>query len=401
MIPLRSLSCVAMVAVGLAGCSVFGGDDDDEKELEPLDLVDIEESLPVRELWSTKLGKGTEFLRLALLPAGDGTQVIAASYDGVVAALESDSGRRRWSTDLETELTAGPGLGEDRVVVISREGDVICLQSDDGSELWRSSIDGESVAVPQIRAGMVLVITNDGIMRGLSAFDGSLRWTVEQALPNLTLRGASVPVVVGNSVVAGFDNGRLIAVSIDDGTVEWESVLSPPSGRSDLERLADIDGQIANVGQDVYAAGYQGRLAALAAESGQILWARELSTYAGLGADWDQLYTVVGDGEVLALARRNGDEQWRNASLLRRQLTTPIPFDTAVVVGDFEGYLHFLDAGDGRPVARERVGKGMVSGVPVVIAGRLYVQNESGHLAAFEVEAPEPVEADDAEPGED
>ena len=209
-------------------------------------------------------------------------------------------------------------------------------------KLWRARVDGEAAAPPIVSNDTVVVSTIDGILRSLSAFDGGNRWSVEQPLPALTLRGGSAPAIVGTSVVAGFDNGRLIAANLADGTVEWESVLSPPAGRSDLERLADVDGSIAVVGQDVYAAGYQGRTAALAGESGQILWARELSSYSGIGADWSQLYTVVGEGELVALTRRNGNEVWRDASLLRRQLTTPVSFDTAVVVGDFEGYVHFF-----------------------------------------------------------
>lgn len=385
-----------LVALSVGACSLFAGKDDEIK-LEPTLLLDIETTLPVQRLWSTNVGKGTKFLRLSLTPAGDGTRVYAASYDGIVVALEPDSGRRVWSSDLEMELTAGPGLGEELLVVISREGDIVCLRSVDGVELWRTNIDGESVSVPVIKNDTVVVVTNDGILRGLSAFDGAVRWTIEQSLPALTLRGASVPVIVGTSVVSGFDNGRLIAASLDDGTVEWESVLSPPSGRSDLERLADVDGAIATVGRDVYAAGYQGRVVALAAESGQILWAKDVSSYAGIGADWDRLYTVTSDGELLAMVRNNGEEQWRQTALVRRQPTTPVSFNTAVAIGDFEGYVHFFDSADGTPVARERVGKGMISGSPVVVAGRLYVQNESGELAAFEVDMPAPPEPDDSE----
>jgi outer membrane protein assembly factor BamB len=174
-------------------------------------------------------------------------------------------------------------------------------------------------------------------------------------------------------------------------------VLTPPSGRSDLDRLADVDGSLAVVGQDVYAAGYNGRLASLAAESGQLLWAREISSPNGVTADWNNIYTVGDGGEVIALLRRNGDDVWRQESLLRREPTPPVSFNTAVVVGDFEGYLHFFSNFDGRPVARERVGKGMISGPPVVMGDKLFVQSESGELAAFLVRLPEREESDEPE----
>lgn len=382
------LILAAAALLALSGCSIFGSDEDEE--LEPTELLDFEETLDVRRLWSSRVGKGTEFLRLGLTPAGDGSRVFAASFDGNVVALNPDNGRRVWSVNLETELTAGPGLGEDFLVVISRDGTAICLRADDGEEIWRVRLDGESVAVPAIRGSTVVVATIDGLLRGLSLFDGSVIWSIEQASPALTLRGAAQPIVVGTTVVAGFDNGRLVAANISDGTTEWETMLSPPSGRSDLDRLSDVDGALAAVGQDIYAAGYQGRVAALASESGAILWSRELSSYAGIGAEWDRVYTLTDEGELVAMLRRNGADVWRQAALIRREPTSPTPFNTAVVVGDFEGYLHFFDSGDGRPVARERVGKGMISGKPVVIAGRLYVQSESGQLYAFEVPAPQP-----------
>ncbi len=378
-----------------SGCGVFGGGDDEE--LEPTALLDFKPTFPIRRLWSSKVGKGSEFLRLGLMPAGDGVRIYAASYDGTVSAFDPDNGRRIWRTELRAELTAGPGVGDDLVVVASRDGDIIGLDAADGVERWRSDVEGESVSVPLIKNDTVVVATIDGILRGLSPFDGAIRWSIEQTSPALTLRGSAAPVIVGTVVISGFDNGRLVAVNLQDGTTEWEAMLSPPSGRSDLERLADIDGAIAAVGQDVYAAGYQGRLAALAAESGQVLWDRELSSYAGIGADWGKIYTVTDEGELIAMSRRSGEDLWRQVLLIRREPTTPVPFNTAVAVGDFEGYVHLFDSEDGSPVARVRVGKGMISGAPVVVAGRLYAQNESGDIAAFAVPQPErPAEDVDA-----
>jgi outer membrane protein assembly factor BamB len=164
--------------------------------------------------------------------------------------------------------------------------------------------------------------------------------------------------------------------------------LSPPSGRSDLERLADVDGRLQAVGQDIYASGYQGRIASLAAESGQILWAREISSYVGIGADWSNIYVAADDGELIALLRRNGSDVWRTDALLRREPTAPTSFDLTVAVGDFDGYVHFFSNVDGRPVARVRVGKGEISGEPIVIGNRLYVQSESGVMDVFQVRQP-------------
>ncbi len=185
-------------------------------------------------------------------------------------------------------------------------------------------------------------------------------------------------------MISGFDNGRLVAADLDTGDIIWESLLSPPKGRSDLDRLSDIDGAIAVVGQDVYAVGYQGRLGAIAAESGQVLWGREISSFAGASADWNSVYTTRDDGEIIALARSDGSESWRNDDLLRREPTLPVPFYTTVAGGDLEGYLHFFSNLSGNPVARVKSSGGPISNAPVVIANRLYVQTDSGELSAYE-----------------
>jgi outer membrane protein assembly factor BamB len=374
------------VASALSACSIFGNDKDEE--LEPLELTDIDETLDVRKVWSSKVGKGTEFLRMGLNPSGDGNRIYAASHDGNVVAFDPEDGDRVWRTELEIILSAGPGVGDGVVVVAGYDGDLVALDADDGTEQWRIDIGSESLAKPIVSDNVVVVYTIDGRLRVFSALDGREIWSLEQTVPALTQRGAATPVVAGNSVIAGFDNGRLIAVDLDDGVIEWEAVLAPPSGRSDLDRLADVDGTLAVVGQDVYAAGYNGRLASVAAESGQLLWDREVSSPTGVAADWNNIYTVGAGGEVIALLRRNGDDVWRQESLLRREPTTPVAFNTAVVVGDFEGYVHFFSNFDGRPIARERVGKGMISGPPVVMGDKLIVQSEDGSIAAFAVRTP-------------
>ncbi len=373
-------------AILIAGCGLFGDDDD---VLPPKELLKFEATLPIKKAWSAKLGKGSEFLRVSLSPAGDGKRIYAASHDGVVSAFNPENGKRIWRIELDLPLSSGPGVGEDYVIVTGSDGELICLAADDGREIWRIKMAGESLARPLIKNGSLVIQTVDGKLQVYSVFDGTEKWSIVQDTPRLTLRGASSPVIVGSTVIAGFDNGRLIGTSLTTGVTAWEAMLSPPSGRSDLERLADVDGTLAVVGQDVYAAGYQGRLASVASESGQILWARDISTHAGVGVDFANVYSLDGEGELIALLRRNGSEVWRQDALLRREPTSPVAFDNTVAIGDFEGYVHLFSNVDGRPVARIRVGKGLLSGPPVVIGNKLYVQSESGSLEVYIVRRPE------------
>lgn len=378
----RTIGLIAATLV-LASCSLFG--DEDDEALEPKELVDINETVKIKKIWTAKLGKDSEYLRVELKPASDGSRIYGASRDGTVTAFDPESGKQIWRKELDIELSAGPGVGERRLAVAAKDGLGILLDAATGDELWRVSIGAESLATPLIKNGTVIFQTIDNRLDSLSLFDGRLRWSIVQSTPTLTMRGSSSPVSVGNTVIAGFDSGRIVAADIDTGVVDWEVLLSPPTGRSDLDRLSDIDGEMTLVGQDLYAVGYHGRMAALASESGQFLWNREVSSYAGVSADWNSVYTTRDNGEIVAMTRTNGSEIWRDDSLLRREPTLPVPFNSMVVVGDFEGYLHFFSAIDGEPVARERAGKGAISGDPLVIANRLYVQSDNGSISAYVV----------------
>ena len=380
----RNLLALSAVLL-LSACGLFG---DDDEELEPAELIEFETKVPVKRLWSTKVGSDAEFLRVALRPMGDGNRIYAASINGNVVALDPVSGKQVWRSKLGLGLSSGPGVGEGLVVVVAADGYVIALSADDGAERWRAYISGESLATPLVHDEWVVVQTVDNKLTALSVFDGTERWSLDQTTPTLTMRGSTSPQAVGQSVVTGFDNGRVMAINLESGDVEWDSMLAPPSGRSDLDRLSDIDGDIAVVGQDIYASGYQGRIASLAGESGQVLWARELSTYAGVSADWNNVYSTLQNGELIALSRGGGTELWRQNVLLRREPTVPVSFRTTVVVGDLEGYLHFFSNVDGEPAARVRAGKSAIVSTPLVMADRLYVQSDDGTVSAWIVVEP-------------
>jgi outer membrane protein assembly factor BamB len=367
----------------LSACGVFG--DKEDEDLEPKELVKLQNKLKIERIWSSKIGGDSNYLLVGLGPVGDGNQIYAASQDGNVVALDPDTGKSHWETELDIELSAGPAVGEGAVAVASKDGLVVLLDAKTGAEQWRVPIGGETLARPIISGDSVVVQTIANQLIALARFDGKKNWEIEQTMPALTMRGASSPLLVGSLIVAGFDNGRLLAVNIDTGDIEWDSMLALPTGRSDLDRLSDIDGAIAVVGQDIYAAGYQGRIASIAAESGQVLWSREISTYVGVSADWNSVYTAHQDGEVIALTRSNGAELWRNDDLLRRDPTLPVAFHTTVVVGDFDGYLHFFSTIDGEALARVRLGGKAITTDPLVVGSRLFVQSDDGSISAYEI----------------
>jgi outer membrane protein assembly factor BamB len=249
-------------------------------------------------------------------------------------------------------------------------------------------VSGEVLAPPVVGGNTVIVRSVDGHLRALSAVDGGELWDVEQQVPRLTLRGNGTPAIVEDVVIAGFDNGRLAAYDLNDGDTRWENVVAPSRGRTELERLADVDSSILVVGPDLYTASYSGRVASLAVESGRILWSQDLSSYLAIGADWTNIYVTDKNAEVIAVNRSSGAIQWSQASMRMRGLTAPIPFAATIVVGDFEGYLHWLDARSGQLVARSQTGKSAIVGTPVVAGDAIIVQTDNGHLVAYRLKEP-------------
>lgn len=368
----------AVLAAG--GCGWLGGE---QREDAPSKLVDFEPTRRIREVWDAGVGDGTEFLRLALTPASDGTHVYAADHDGSLSAFDVADGDRVWRRKTRLPLSAGPAVGSGNVVAGSSDGQVLALRAEDGAEVWSVNVASEVLAAPALDDKHAYVRTVDGKLIALSLADGAQVWFVQQTMPRLSVRGTGSPVIAGNLVICGFDNGRVAAYDANDGSQVWDLLLAPPSGRTEVERLSDLNATVQVLGDDVYAVAYQGQLSALARESGQVLWTRDISSYSGLGADLRNLYVSTDGGEVVAVERVSGRELWRYGELRNRDLTAPTPFGSSVVVGDLEGYLHWLDASSGRPEARVRAGSARVTAAPLVVNDLLIVLTDAGELVAF------------------
>jgi outer membrane protein assembly factor BamB len=252
-----------------------------------------------------------------------------------------------------------------------------------GRELWRSRLNSELLSAPAIGEKVVVIRSVDGRLHGLDAHTGKELWSVEQQVPRLSLRGTATPVIAKEVAISGFDNGKVMAVSLTTGDTVWDSALASPHGRTELDRLVDIDSAVRVVGDNVFAAGFQGRTAMLALDSGQIWWGHDMSSYRGLAVDADNLYVTQSDGIVVALRQRDGSELWRNQKLKLRRLSTPVLTSTAVAVADFQGYIHWLDKSTGELVARERVAKERITNSPVVVGDTVVVLTDKGKLAAF------------------
>jgi outer membrane protein assembly factor BamB len=361
-----------------AGCSK-------DKDVEPpATLVNFPSTLPVKKLWSEGVGNKKQIkLRLGLGPAIDNGLVFAASHKGEMVAVNLDTGRNVWVKKLKMPISAGPAAGFGIVVAGSSKGAVVALDGATGRQLWRVQINSELLSSPAVSEKVVLIRSVDGRLHGLDTHTGKSLWSVEQQVPRLSLRGTAIPVVAKDSAISGFDNGKVMAVSLTTGDTIWDTALASPHGRTELDRLVDIDSAVRVVGDNVFAAGFQGRTAMLALDSGQLWWSHDMSSYRGLAVDADNLYVTQSDGIVVAMRQRDGAEMWRNDKLKRRGLSTPIVTTDAIAIADFQGYIHWLDKGTGVLVARQRVAKQRVSNPPAGADDTIVVLTDGGTLAAY------------------
>ena len=374
-----------LLGVGLAALMIAAGCSKDKDVEPPAVLVKFPNTLPVKQLWGDSVGGGKKQikLRLGLGPAIDKGVVFAASHKGEVLAVAVDTGKTVWVQKLKLPLSAGPAAGSGLVVLGSSKGTVIALDAASGKERWRVHVNSELLSAPAISDKVVVLRSVDGRLHGLDATSGKELWQVEQQVPRLSLRGTATPVISKELAISGFDNGKVMAVSLISGDTVWDTALASPHGRTELDRLVDIDSAVRVVGDNVFAAGFQGRTAMMAVDSGQIWWAHDMSSYRGLAADAQNLFVTQSDGAVVALRQRDGSEIWRNNDVKRRGLSTPVQISTAVAVADYQGYVHWLDKKTGYLVARVRVSKGRVSNPPVAVDDTVVVLDDDGKLAAF------------------
>ncbi len=360
----------------LAGCGV-SGPMHKPAELQPF----VAERLITKE-WSalTPEGRlGSVYNRL--VPVVTQEMLYTVDARGVIRAIDAQQGKKRWKHDLDTVVSAGLGANEESLFVGTADAEVIALSRHDGQVKWRTEVSTEVLAPPVANGSYVIVACGNGQVFALNSENGLLLWQLQRSVPALTLRGNSTPVIVGDVVVLGTADGHLLAVSIYNGDTLWEATVAVPQGRTDLERMVDVDVTPLVVDGVVYSAAYQGRVVALSLDSGRVLWSRDIGAHAGLLADEKHLYVVADDSHVWALDRRSGATLWRQDALAYRDLSAPALYDGFLVVADFEGFLHWLSLDDGRVVARYQVDEGRAIKTPVQVQnGLAYVRNERGEI---------------------
>ncbi|MEO5566268.1 MAG: outer membrane protein assembly factor BamB [Luteimonas sp.] len=386
----RAVTKVALVLaclVALGGCSTVKGwfSSSKSKNAMPSPLTEFAATAKVDRLWAAKLGGGDGVLAFGQGPAIADGRVYAAALGGGVSAYDLHTGASVWQQPSELKLSSGPGVGDGLVVVGSLEGDVVALDAATGAQKWTAKVGTEVLAAPAIGQGLVIVRSIDGRVSAFDEASGERRWFWDKETPTLAVRGNAGPVLAPGFAFIGNDDGSLSALSLAAGRQLWQQIVGSAEGRTELDRMADIDGTPALDGTTIYASSYKKQTMAIDGPSGRPIWLHDAGGAGSVGVSPGLVVVSDPQGIVWGLNKSDGSAMWQQPALERRNLSGVAVQGDYAVVGDYDGYLHWLRLSDGAIAARSRPGKDMIRAAPVVADGILVVQDTGGEISAWRV----------------
>ncbi|MFT7109386.1 MAG: outer membrane protein assembly factor BamB [Psychrobacter glaciei] len=343
---------LAVLLVSLAACS---SNDKKDKDTGPAELTSFDQEISLVTEWHRQVGNGMGKAFARLQPALQDSILYTASANGKVQALAIENGRVVWQQDFEQPILSGVGVGKVHGYIVNENGELVAFSLNDGSEVWRTNVKSEVLATAVEENGLVAVQTIDGHLYGIDSESGVIKWGFDSNLPTLSLRGTSAPVFKDDMILAGFANGKVVGLNLENGALLWQERIGIPAGRSELERLVDIDGRLLVEDNLLYVVGFQGHLVAIDLTSGKTVWKLEASSYHGPVAGLGNVYIVNENDHIQALDDRSASNVWEQVALKGRQLSEPVLFANHIAVADLEGYIHLIKQLDGSIVGRDKV----------------------------------------------
>lgn len=398
------IGVIFFLATLLLACGITPKDYSNAAKLQP-----IKNQLNVKLKWIVPTGDVPDNAYAQLAPVVDGGDIFITDISGKISMLDASTGKRLWSHHVNEKISSGPGVGESMVYAGTTNAEFIALDRKNGSERWKTQLSSVTLSIPLLVKNSIIVQTIDGKVTSLDALTGKIDWSYSHDVPKLTLRGTSSPLKVRDQVLIGLADGELVSLDVDSGEVKWSTTITTPRGRTDLERLSDIDGLFQSSDDTVYVCSYQGRVAAVSVTDGNIQWSRKMSSFRGLTVGGGQIYISDVADHVWALDAHTGATLWRQDNLAGREITVPVAFGKDVVVADYDGYIHWMSGEDGSFIARQNMKElwrdtyhpvydtvdddisnmelhRSVSVPPVVGNNILYIRDNTGALAAFKVD---------------
>lgn len=373
------IALVLMAGVLLAGCASDG------EVLKPRDLNEFKPVVKVQPVWKSTV-ESTSLAAISLSPYIDDDSVFFAGSGGTLKKVDRTSGAVVWRVEFDEQLLAGVSGNDQNVYLTSFEGHLYSVSKIDGAVHWKKKFSSEMLRPPAVTADVLVARTLDGNIYALNASDGTELWRFEVPVPILTIHGYGRPLIVPGGVLLGLDNGYLLALSLEDGKTIWQTQISRSEGRSEIDRLVDVDGDVVIDHQYIYATSYNGKLAQIEPSKGSIIWSRPMTSTEKVAVDEDYVYVTEPDGYIWALNKDTGSSMWKSEKLEGRRLTGPLAFDGYVLVGDLKGYLHVLSKADGQTLGRFRIDNEPIISAPVLRDKTIYVLSRGGVLRAIELE---------------
>lgn len=366
-----------------SGCSWFSKDD--AFSVKPTELKDIENKIDFEVVATVSVGGGSEYNYVKLSPHILDALAFAASRDGKVVAYNLETGNQLWKVQTDYTFSAGPYAYENLVYVGDSNANVVALDKQTGKQQWSVTLSSEVLSKPIVSDDMLVVRTADGSLFALDAQTGAQRWVFDRSMPVLTLRGTSDPIINSGVVYAGLDNGKLVALDVTNGAVIWENQVAIGRGRSEVERIIDIDGTPVLQGEKIYVSSYRAKLGAYSIRDGREFWSRDISSYSGPYLDNDTILIADDDSNIWAVNSDNGASIWKQSDLVGRNTSKPNVYSDYAIIGDYEGYLHFIDKVTGEIVARIELFGSAIRQQAVVYKEFIICQSETGEIAVVKM----------------
>lgn len=332
--------------------------------------VNIGGAATLERAWRANLGAGSNNrVHLAASPVIGAGQLYFIDADHRVIAVDARTGQRAWSVSARgdgRDRNARPGgvaFASGRVFVTTGYGMMIALDAGSGQQVWSTSGGAPFHSAPTAVGGRVFAITNDSELISFDANTGEVQWTFQAIAETARILSAPSVAVDGDTVVAPFASGEVLAFLGANGRRLWSDALSRAGAFTSLSAINDVAGRPVVVGGVVYAASHSGVIAAIDLRTGQRVWSRSFASTQTPWVAGDVLYAVSVDGELTAFDRATGGIYW--VSQLRRY-------------------------------RNERTREGRLSWTgPIMVGGRLILANSAGEVTAVAAQSGQVIETVD------
>lgn len=370
---------LAILSIALIGCS---SNKPKEVKVKPNPLPKVAQASSLVQVFSTNVAATSSEDSLRLRLDTDNGVVFALNPKGSVAAYKGK--QRLWETKVTKHgLTSGVEAADGLVIVGNEKGQLFALDQTTGTQKWSAQLSGAIISTALIQSGRVIVVANDGTVYAFDEESGQQTWTYKLPNASLSLRGQAAPVRLDDrTVLIGTSTGYLFAIDSIAGVPRLQRRVAVSEGRSDIQRLIDIDAEPVVSGQYVVTTSFQGQVTVLDLASQNVLWSENSSSINRPEVFDGKVIVSQTDGKIVAYDLITGNQLWKNEQLLNRNLSNVVALGSNLVVGDLDGYLHQIDPNTGTTLGRSKT-TGEVRTLRVV-DNQLYVSTRKGALSIWQ-----------------